>query len=340
MQAKGNNHNGLKIFGGFIVAILLFLVVFFLIDYFHYLNDPSPYRTLFIPRMELSLFEVTELSADRTDMVAHVLIHNPLPFNLQADNLQYKVYIGGVEVVKSSYAKSLNIKHWDSTWIELPVTTYTDKLMTVLKRAENEGKDSIIYEVKTSFGTKIIFHKDFNLDIKKLLPLIYIPTATLTEIQYDSLNFEGVTLFLNARVVNKNKFPLEFKDLKFKFMLADNPWVEGSKPGIINIPDTSVTMLVLPLRISFKEIGKSILPLIKHGRNTPYKLQATLQLVSNSNAMKNSKVIFNDAGTIKEIVELAKEEKQKEKEKKEKAKEEGRPLPAKEKYKVKFEKKN
>ncbi len=315
MAKQTTSHTVRNIFLAIVVLLLVSLGVFFIIDYSHYAKDKSPYRTFIIPRLEVSLFQITALSADKADMVGTMMIHNPLPFNLRADSLEYKIFIGGVEVIKSTYPKSLNIKRWDTTLVELSVTAYNDKLLTVLKQAEDEGKDSVVYEVQTSFGTQLIVHKDFNLDIQKLLPLVYIPKVEMSEIVYDSLNVKGVDLYLHARITNKNKFPLKFKNLKFKFALADNDWLLGQIDGVIDIKDTSVTPLVLPLHISFKDIGKSIGPLIAHGKNTPYKFQAMLELVSDNNALKNSKVVLANAGAIKEITKLVKDEKKKQKEK-------------------------
>jgi LEA14-like dessication related protein len=315
MQKK-QKHTGRYVGLGILAAIVLTLGILFLIDYSHYARDKSPYRTFIVPRLEISVFQITTMSADKADMVGKILIHNPLPFNLRADSLQYKIFIGGVEVIKSTYAKSVLIRRWDSSWLNLPVTAYNDKLLTVLKQAENEGKDSIIYEVQTSFGTNVIGHKDFNLDIQKLLPLIYIPEVKMNEIVYDSLSVKGVDLYLHTEIVNKNKFAFKFKNMAFRFALADENWVKGTLGGIIEIPDTSITALTLPLKISFSNMAKSIGPLIKHGKNTPYKFEATLELVSDARALENSKVVLKNAGAIKEITSLVKEEKQKAKEKK------------------------
>lgn len=315
MKNQKKNHTGRNIFLGILTAFMLAIAIFFIIDYSHYAKDKSPYKTFILPRLDFSVFQITTLSADKADMVGKMLIHNPLPFNMRADSLNYKIFIGGVEVIKSTYAKSLLIKRWDTTLVDLPVTAYNDKLLTVLKQAEKEGKDSIIYEVQASFGTNLIVHKDFNLDIQKLLPLIYIPEVSLKEIAYDSLNIKGVDLYLHTEIVNKNKFAFKFKNLHFKFALANENWVEGQLDGIIDIPDTSVTPLVLPLKISFKDIGKSIGPLIREGKNTPYKFEMTMELVSDMNALENSKVILKNAATIKEIGKLVKEEKAKQKEK-------------------------
>lgn len=256
------------------------------------------------------------MSADRTDMLGKMLIHSPLPFNLAADSLQYKIYISDVEVIKSTYTKSLNIKKWDSTWIELPVTIYNDKLLNTLDKADKEGKDSVVYRIQTTFYTHIPFKKTFNIDIETLQPLFYIPTARLEKVDYDSLSGKGVTLFLKLMIGNRNKMAFQFKDLKYKFSLANSPWVYGAKWGVIDIKQQDSTELILPLRVSFTDIFKSIGPLISKGGKTDYKIGLDLKLVSASNSLKNSKVVVKDEGTLHEIIKLAKDEKNKQKEKK------------------------
>lgn len=316
-----NRHITLYIFLGLVSALLLALLVFFLIDYSHYAKDKSPYRTLFVPRLEVGAFRITNLTADRTDLTAAMLIHNPLPFNLRADSLQYQIYINGTQVIESSYGHSIDILKWDSTWINLPVTAYTDKLVTVLTSAENRGEDSADYEIVSHMGTNLVVHKHFDFDIKTRQPLIFIPKVKLNEVLYDSLNLQGVLMYFDVTVVNKNVFPLNFKDLDFRVAIADNDWVEGHKYGVTEIPDSSVVKLKLPLYISFKQIGKSLGPLIKHGKNTPFKFELTLKLVSDNKAIKNSVIVLKDAASIHEIVKLAKEENAKTKQKEAREKE-------------------
>jgi len=311
-----NRHITLKVFSGILIVFLFLIGIFFAIDYSHYARDKSPYRTLFIPRMELSLIDILTLTADKTDLTANVMIHNPLPFNLRADSLEYIVFIRGVEVIRSTYAKSLNIKRWDTTVIHLPVTAYNDKLLTVLTEADKEGLDSVEYEIKTNFGVQVFGHHDLHLDIKSLQPLIFIPTLKVTAIEYDHLKPEGVDLYISTLITNKNKIRLKAKDIHFRIAVADDPYLEGSYPGVLDILDSGATTpLTLPLHLSFKQIGKSIGPLIRHGKHTPYKFNATFRLVSELNAMRNSEVIVADKGEIHDIVKLVKDENKKTKEK-------------------------
>lgn len=309
-----SKHIGRKI-GLSLLAVLILLVLALLIaQTLRYIRDPSPYRTFITPRLEFSLFEINELGADKTTLNAAMLINNPIPLNLRADSIAYELYIDKQEIIKSTYRKSVLIRAWDSSQLVMPVTVFTDKLMNVLTDAEKAGKDSVVYGIKTSFIVPALFNKHMSFTSERLLPLIYIPKIKMEKVVWDSLNAEGVTLYFHTTIVNKNKFPLNFKDLAFQFAIADNPWVKGAVPGEIDIPDSSVVPLVLPLRISFKQVGKSIWPLIKEGKNTDYKLNLSLKLVSESNALKNSMVVLKDVGAIKEVVKLAKDEKQNAKE--------------------------
>lgn len=314
-QTQTNHHTFRKVALALLLAFVGFLVVFFAIDYSHYARDKSPYRTLFVPRLELATMRIDALTADRTDLTMHMLIHNPLPFNLRADSLQYRIYISGVEVIRSSYAQSLDILRWDSTGVSLPVTAYNDKLFTVLDNAEKEGKDSLEYRMEAYFGTQLLGHRDFHMDISTRQPTVYIPKVKMTKVEYDSLNGEGVNIYLKTQIYNRNEIPFVLKDLTYRVAIADNSWVKGAKPGVIKIDSAATTPLTLPLRISFKQIGKSLGPLIKKGKDTPFKVEATFMLVSDNNALRDSKVTIKDNTIVHEIAQLARDEAKKGKEK-------------------------
>ena len=294
-----------------LALILLTIAAFFAVQFYHYSKNKSPYRTLLIPRLEMGVIEITYLSSDKINMHAKLHIHNPLSFDLTADSLQYKLFIGETEVIKSTYKKSLTIRKWNSTWIDLPVTINKDNLLSQLSKADKQGRDSVVYRIQTTFHSHIPFKKKFDIDAKKLLPLLYPPVVRLKEVSHDSLSRKGVTLFLNVIVINRNKFPYQFKDLKYKFSLADYPWLTGAKLGVIDIKQEDSTELILPLRISFSDIFKSIGPLIRKGGKVDYKIRMDLNLVSESSALKNSTVIVKDAGTLNELKKLAKDEKKK-----------------------------
>jgi LEA14-like dessication related protein len=294
-----------------LVIILLPVAAFFSVQFYHYSKNKSSYRTLLTPRLEMGVIEITYLRSDKINLHAKLHIHNPLPFNLTADSIQYKIFIGDTEVIKSTYKKSLTIPKWNSGWIDLPVTINSDKLFSKLSYADQKGNDSVMYRIQTIFYTHIPFKTKFNMEAERLLPLFYMPTARLKEVHYDSLSLKGVTLFLKVMIANRNKFPFKLKDLKYKLSLADNPWITGTKLEVIDIKQQDSTELTLPVHISFSDIFKSIGPLIDKGGKVAYTFGMDLKLVSKNNAIKNSEVTVNNNGTLNELIKLIKDVKNK-----------------------------
>jgi len=166
----------------FALLVILVITAFLTADYYHYSKNKSKYRTLFIPRLEVGLFEVTNMSADKTTMNGSLIIHNPLPLGINVDSLEYKIYISNVEVIKSTYAKPLLVPKWNDASITMPVTVFNDKLVNILKASENQNKDSVVYRIETSFYARTFFKKKFDVSVEKLLPLVYIPTATVKNV--------------------------------------------------------------------------------------------------------------------------------------------------------------
>jgi LEA14-like dessication related protein len=288
----------------------LSIAVFLAIDFYHYSEDKSPYRTMFVPRIEIADAETYYLSADRLDMHFKMLIHNPLPFNLAVDSLQYKVFIRDVEIIKSTYSKSIDVPKWDRAWIDLPMVIYDKNLFDVLDKAGKLGEDSIVYRIQTSFYTHAPFKRRFTIDRSKRLPLLHKPSTSIEKVSYDSLNLKGVTLIVKVKIGNRNMFPFKLKDLRYKFALADKPWASGEKLGIINIKERDSTELSLPLHVSFKDIYKSIGQLIRKGGKVKYKFELDLNIVTNNSIVNESTLIERISGTLNELIKFGKEEKE------------------------------
>src|SRR5688572_7483527 len=116
MAESKKKHTVRNVILGLLLLLFLGAGILLLIDYRKFAKSDDPYKTFILPRLEVGVFELTSLDLDKTEMVGHMLIHSPLPFNLRADSLQYKIYISGEEVIKSTYRESMNIRKWDSTW--------------------------------------------------------------------------------------------------------------------------------------------------------------------------------------------------------------------------------
>ena len=294
------------------VLLIIFLLILFSIAalviwrYVNYRNDPDPDKTFLLPRIGMSIIEITSLSAEKSDMNISLLIKNTLPFTFRADSFQYWIYMNDAEIVESRYKKSIVLNANDSSWIKLPVSVFRHDVDSVIKANEKRGIDSIEYRIRTSFYTDIFFQKRFDFTIKRFLPLIYTPEVTLDRIEIDSLNFKRAAIIIHSDVNNKNVFDIKVKDLAYEFQIEDHEWVKGNVKGITMLKARSVNKMEIPITLSFKEVGKTLFKLLKKGKNVNYNLLMTMLIESEMNMVKNSKAIVKSSGSVKSLLKAAK----------------------------------
>ena len=294
----------LLLFFGLFLAII---AIFFTWRYIGYVRDKDANKTFLLPRLEFSMIEINSLTKEKTKMTSKLLIKNQLPFSFTIDSLQYGFFIEGNEVMKDTYKKSLVLKGNDSSWITMPVTIYNQELIAILKKSKEKKLDSVEYRMQASFYSDIPFRKKFNIDIKRMLPLIFIPEVNIEHIKIDSLNFSRAVIQLSTKIKNPNVFSLKAKNITYEFSIEDNEWVKGTIPGLTDIKATNETELKIPVKLSFKEVTKTLYDLLRKGKNVNYKLHLILQIESDINMVKNSKVILESSGSVKSILNFVKD---------------------------------
>ncbi len=294
-----------------IILILLFLFIaifasFFIWRYWNYLRDKDPNKTFLMPRLELSELEITSLTSHKTEMMVKADIKNQLPLSFTIDSLQYKIFINDTEILKDHYKKSISLKRNASSLISLPITIFTDSLSSVFKANERKNADSVEFHFQGSFFTHIFFKKQFNVDIKRLIPRFYIPEVKAEHFEIDSLNFSRAVVQLLVSINNKDVFPFKAESIAYEVSIEDNQWIKGTIPGFTDIKAKCITNLTIPITISFKEVSKTLWDLLTKGNKVRYKLHLTFRIESDNNMITNSKVILESEGTVKSLMKALK----------------------------------
>lgn len=261
-----------------------------------------------VPELQLANIHVTNLSANKADMTMSMVLDNPAPVGLNIDSLHYVIYIEDNEVVRTTYPDSLTIEANDTTSFSLPLTVYFNKLQSVLTSLEQQGRDSANYRINaTIFSDMDIIPKDkLSLRIEKRLPLLLPPEIKITDIGIEDVGFSGATLKTDVVITNKNATAFAFRDMNYSVKLEDNEAVEGNKPGTVNIPAKGTTTISIPAELDFKEMGKSLIDLIRKGDDIRYNFNLNTELVSDAEVLENSKINLSASGKLKSAVEAAK----------------------------------
>jgi LEA14-like dessication related protein len=259
-----------------------------------------------LPRLELSDLNITSLTSKKTEMTVKLDIKNQLPLSFTADSLHYRIFINDTEILKDHYKKSISLKRNATSQISLPITFFNDSISSVMKANERENVDSVEFHFQGSFFTTLFFKKQFNVDINRLIPRIYIPEVNAEHFNIDSLNFSRAVVPLLVSINNKNVFLFKADNIAYELSIEDNQWIKGIIPNNIDVKAKSITDLTIPITISFKEVGKTLFDLLTKGSNVRYKLHLTFRIESDNNMIRNSKVTLESEGSVKSLMKALK----------------------------------
>jgi LEA14-like dessication related protein len=286
------------------LLIVLGFIIFFLVRYISFLNNKDPDKTFILPRLDETIIEITSITREKTIFKAHMLLNNPLPFRIGADSIAYEFFINDSSVLKTSYRQNVQLKAADTSWVSIPVTVQNQKLVSILNRSDSLGFDSVYYEVRGSFYSHALKEKKFNFRYGRMLPLIHLPDVEITKAEVDSANLKRFKLLIHAKIQNHNLFPINARDISFRFAVSGHPFVKGMRPGLLTIPADSTIEIIFPVTVSLLETTKVEFAILRHGKKVPYVFEADLKVVSDQNVLNNSELMITSEGTIKEIVDF------------------------------------
>jgi len=260
-----------------------------------------------MPHVEATVMNITSLSSDKIDMTVSSMLINHLPFTFIADSLEFSLRMDSVEVLRTRYEKSVKVTANDTSWVSTPVTLLIDDLNKIIKSNDRRNVDSVAYELETSFYTKFIIRKKINLDIKTFMPLFYLPELTIEKLEIESFNFKNADLIFHVAIDNQNAFPFTVSNVAYKLAIEDNEWVNGKLPGVTELYACGITRFDIPVRLSIKEVSKTLWKLIKKGGNVRYKLRMAFTNESEIKMINKTDVILLSNGSVKSLRKTMKE---------------------------------
>lgn len=282
-----------------VAAIIVIAAVVYLIIYIQRSDKDL------LPRLTIAHVNITNLAAEKVDMQLGLLIDNPSPVSLRADSLFYRVYIAGNEIMKTTYPDPVELEAGDSATVSLPLTIYHDRLLELLNRLEQEGRDSAEYKiVVTVFSdSKLIPDQGLDVDLKKDLPVIKLPEVKLTDLKIDKAGIPESTIAVALRVYNGNRFPLGFRKMNYRLQIDDNEALEGSKQEDVHIPAGDTVSVAVPVSIDLGGMGESFIDLIREGQDLSYRFTMNSEVISNLKPLNNSKLQLEMTGNLQDIRE-------------------------------------
>jgi LEA14-like dessication related protein len=306
-----------KLFLSILILLLIVSATFFVLYKTGFFSR-ADVMTALVPKADRTIVNITHLNRDRSEMYVKMRVYNPTAIHFIADSVTYRFYVSGTEVLNTNLKRSISIKGHDSAWIVLPGTFYMEKLLSILRRCENEKLDTITYRLETDFYTSIMKKTQFSLTVEQKLPLFHPLEIEVRKIETDSVRRGSMYLRVHTYFSNRNVFNINVQDIRYSFAIGEHQWTKGSKPGMLQLSATSDTMVIFPLKVSLKEIGKSAWEILRRGKNVPYRLDLRMIAQSKSYWLDDCDVSLATSGTIAELYRFTRKDREDEPEAQEK----------------------
>ncbi|MBT30711.1 MAG: hypothetical protein CMO01_13710 [Thalassobius sp.] len=285
-------------------SLIILVVVFFLSKDTETVQEIKESVT---PSMYLTNIQINNLTSDQAKMDMLVLFDNPLPVGLSVDSIFYTIFIENTLIAKSTYRDPLQIESGDSATISLPVTVNVDKLDSLLKDLEADGKDSVDYAVVTEFNdNSMLTPESFNLQVSKKLPLVKFPEIQIQNLKVSHIGVKNTEIEVTSNIENPNVFSVGLQDIHLQLQLDDNKVLKGTKEGNIELPSNSTTPTSFTFSIALDEAFKSLIDLIKEGKDLEFSLNMDADLVSDQTILKDGKINLEVQENLKDLQKFAK----------------------------------
>jgi LEA14-like dessication related protein len=270
------------------------------------LKNSDPSATLVLPRLELAALKVNELSSDHAQIDMRMVLHDPLPFGLVIDSLEYVFRINGEEVLRSTRASRFELDAYDTSHVVLPLSVPHKKVTDLLKRLEQRNVDSVEYAITTTMHTRSPLAKDgvIELNASRRLPLFLLPDITVTDINISDFGLKETDMTTVVTIGNPNKIRFALRELEYEMTVGGGELLNGTLTNGIDIPALDTVTISLPVEVKpGKAIGSVVQLLFKPG--APYHFHLRTRLVSDQPSIDGSLVIIERNGVLRDLKQLA-----------------------------------
>ncbi len=217
-------------------------------------------------------------------------VNNPNPLGLTLNEVTYNLDINGKDLLKDQLKDGVNLPAQGKATMTIPVTLrYTDVFNSLSDALKS---DSVTYDINGNVGIgplSVPYRHQGKLKMPKL------PDVSLAAFSVSKLSLEGAAVKMKLKLINPNDFGINLHGLDYAIKLQGEEFAKGIAKNTAPLAAKGESLMDLDFNISFKELGRSGMALLK-GTGAKYEIKGNFLLSPNG---KNEKQIpFFQSGEI------------------------------------------
>ncbi|QRR00618.1 NDR1/HIN1-like protein [Dyadobacter sandarakinus] len=260
------------------------------------------------PDLSLANLSITDIDDDRIKLTSKVTVHNRLPMQLSAKQVDYQIYIDSVKIIEDVYQKPLVLKSGDSTTLTIPMQVLKHNLVGLLKHFDKAKTDSADYGLRASFETDVPVagEKLIKLHLTKKLPAIRIPKIDIKDVDIHAFDLKNKGVDVTLQLFNPNQFAIKMRDAAFHFAMEDALQMEGVlQPATISLEPRSSRTIKVHCEVKERKFLKAGWELLTNKKDTHFNTVFKALVLSDNEMLNNSNIRTTVKGTMDELLHVA-----------------------------------
>lgn len=199
-------------------------------------------------------------------------VYNPNPLGLRLSQVTYRLTIDRHPLVSGAIDEGLSLPARGSTPLRIPLSLNFKDLLAAA--GDIGDRPNLPYQLS---GKAFVGPLAIPYTVKGDLELPRLPKIELTGVKVRDLSLSGARLACQVRITNRNTMPLELGRLAYQLQLGEVSVATGETGSLTPLEANGANTLTLDTRIRFKEVGRSLLKLLKGDGTTAYTLRGSFR---------------------------------------------------------------
>ncbi|WP_221794936.1 LEA type 2 family protein [Oceanobacter mangrovi] len=250
------------------------------------------------PTARVAGVSISDMSLDDVTLKVKLAINNPNAIAIPMSGLAMKLLVSGNQLAAVEQPdSSLTLKANGETLTELPVTFRFADLYQVYQASK--GQNEVAYAIDADVFTDLPVAGRVSLpaNYQGSLPIPQMPKLSLQTVNLEDIGWSGATLRLKLNIDNPNSFGIKVNGLDYNVGAGSNQLASGAL-GAVDLQANKTALLDLPLKLSFSELGKSVMSLLTSSTATEISFSGALDYQPDLSIWNPQPLKFNVSQTL------------------------------------------
>jgi hypothetical protein len=162
-------------------------------------------------------------------------------------------------------------------------------------------------EVRASISFLGFKNRPYEFSITRRFPVFIIPKITVLDLKLKKFGLRHTKMVATIQIENPCALLYRFRETSYKMNIDTSRLVSGTIDSAIVIPAFGKTVIDIPADISIAQGIEGLFDNWFRSGTTGYTLWMETRLISEHDIIKDSKMIIEAGGTLKDLKELRKE---------------------------------